>query len=70
MKSHLIVVKKWREMPLKYQIMPEKCRITPEQLLDVKQRRARIILSNLVKEGILLKQGNARSTVYVSKIED
>lgn len=41
-----------------------------EQLLDVKQRRARIILSNLVKEGILLKQGNARSTVYVSKIED
>lgn len=38
-----------------------------EQLLNVKQRRARAVLNNLVKTGCLVKQGNARNTIYVRK---
>ncbi len=38
-------------------------------LLDVKQRRARVILSNMVKDGYLRKEGAARSTTYVKNTE-
>ena len=36
-----------------------------ENLLNVKQRRAREILSKMADEGILLKNGAYKSTVYV-----
>jgi ATP-dependent DNA helicase RecG len=36
-----------------------------EELLAVKQRRARDLLSEMVAQGILEKQGHYRSTVYV-----
>ena len=39
------------------------------ELLDVKQRRARAILSNMVKDGYLRKEGAARSTTYVKNTE-
>ena len=39
------------------------------ELLDVKQRRARVILSNMVKDGYLRKEGAARSTTYVKNTE-
>ena len=35
------------------------------QILDVKHRRARAILLNMVKDGYLRKEGAARSTIYV-----
>lgn len=35
------------------------------KLLGVKQRRARVVLSNMVKSGYLRKKGAARSTRYV-----
>ena len=35
------------------------------ELLGVKQRRARIVLSNMVKSGYLKKKGAARSTIYI-----
>ncbi len=35
------------------------------ELLDVKHRRARTILLNMVKNGYLKKEGAARSTIYV-----
>ena len=40
-----------------------------EKLLNVKQRRAREILSKMADEGILLKNGAYKSTVYVLKKE-
>lgn len=33
--------------------------------VEIKQRRARIILKELVEKDILLKQGSYKSTVYV-----
>ena len=36
-----------------------------EGVLEIKQRRARAILSDMVKEGLLKKQGTARNTIYV-----
>ena len=36
-----------------------------EAVLSIKQRRARVILSKMVDEGILIKQGAYKSTVYV-----
>ena len=39
------------------------------ELLDVKQRRARAILLNMVESGWLKKEGAARSTIYVRNTE-
>ncbi len=36
------------------------------ELLDVKYRRARVILLNMVKDSYLRKKGAARSTIYVN----
>ena len=38
-----------------------------EELLNVKQRRARSILAELVNMGIFERQGSYKSTVYVLK---
>lgn len=35
------------------------------EILDVKHRRARAVLLNMVKDGYLRKEGAARSTIYV-----
>ncbi len=53
-----------------FQFVEEKGRITSHQaemLLEVKQRRARIILGEMVDLGVLERQGSYRSTVYVLK---
>ena len=39
------------------------------ELLEVKHRRARAILLNMVKDGYLRKEGAARSTIYVKNTE-
>lgn len=39
------------------------------ELLEVKQRRARTVLMNMVKEGHLRKEGAARSTIYVKNTQ-
>lgn len=39
------------------------------EILDVKHRRARAILLNMVKDGYLRKEGAARSTIYVKSTE-
>ena len=39
------------------------------ELLEVKQRRARAVLMNMVKDGYLKKEGAARSTIYVKNTE-
>ena len=39
------------------------------EILDVKHRRARAILLNMVKDGYLRKDGAARSTIYVKSTE-
>ena len=39
-------------------------------LLEVKQRRARAILLNMVESGWLKKEGAARSTIYVRNTEE
>lgn len=52
------------------QCVEEKGQITSHQaelLLKVKQRRARIILGEMVDLGVLERQGSYRSTVYVLK---
>lgn len=52
------------------QFTKEKGKITSRQaedLLKVKQRRARSILGELVNMGILERQGSYKSTVYVLK---
>lgn len=36
-----------------------------EELLNVKQRRAREVLSKMVDKGTLIKQGAYKSTVYM-----
>ena len=38
-----------------------------EQLLDVKGRRVRTILFDMVQKGMLEKQGTSRATTYVLK---
>lgn len=40
-----------------------------EQLLQVKERRARVILSDMVKSNILAKKGSYKTTVYIAKGE-
>ena len=39
------------------------------EILDVKHRRARAILLNMIKDGYLRKEGAARSTIYVKNSE-
>ena len=39
------------------------------EVLDVKHRRARAVLRNMVKDGYLRKEGAARSTIYVKNTE-
>lgn len=39
------------------------------EILDVKHRRARAVLLNMVKDGYLRKEGAARSTIYVKNME-
>ena len=39
------------------------------ELLEVKPRRARAVLLNMVKNGYLRKEGAARSTIYVKNTE-
>lgn len=49
-------------------LLKEKRKITAkevENLLQVKGRRARNILYDMMSEGIIVKQGNSRATVYV-----
>jgi ATP-dependent DNA helicase RecG len=38
-----------------------------EKLLDIKERRAREILSNMVKKGILKKIGKTKGSYYILK---
>ena len=40
------------------------------EILDVKHRRARAVLLNMVKDGYLRKEGAARSTIYVKNTEE
>ena len=40
------------------------------ELLDVKHRRARAVLLNMVEDGYLRKEGAARSTIYVKNTEE
>ena len=39
------------------------------ELLEVKPRRARAVLLNMVKDSYLKKEGAARSTIYVKNTE-
>lgn len=40
------------------------------ELLEVKPRRARAVLLNMVKNGYLRKEGAARSTIYIKNKEE
>ena len=55
-----------------YKYVSENVGITTAQamkLLGIKQRRARAVLLNMVKNGYLKKEGAARSTIYVKNTE-
>ena len=55
-----------------YKYVLEKGAITTAEtgvLLEVKHRRARAVLMNMVKDGYLKKEGAARSTIYVKNVE-
>ena len=55
-----------------YKYVLENCSITTAEtveILDVKHRRARAVLLNMVKDGYLRKEGAARSTIYVKNTE-
>ena len=55
-----------------YKYVLEKGSITTAEtveILDVKHRRARAVLLNMVKEGFLRKEGAARNTIYVKNTE-
>ena len=57
---------------VQFQFVKENGKITSSQvetLLEVKQRRARSILSGMVDLGILERQGSYRRTTYVLKDE-
>ena len=56
-----------------YKYVLEKGSITTAEtveILDVKHRRARAVLLNMVKDGYLRKEGAARSTIYVKNTEE
>lgn len=58
------------QQKLIYQFVTENGQITSHQaetLLEVKQRRARIVLGEMVDIGVLERQGSYKSTVYVLK---
>lgn len=58
------------QQKLIYQFVTENGQITSRQaetLLEVKQRRARIVLGEMVDIGVLERQGSYKSTVYVLK---
>ena len=40
------------------------------EILNVKHRRARAVLLNMVKDGYLRKEGAARSTIYIKNTEE
>ena len=40
------------------------------EILDVKHRRARAVLLNMVKDGYWRKEGAARSTIYIKNTEE
>lgn len=55
-----------------FEFIAENGQITSSQaetLLDVKQRRARIILGEMVDQGLLERQGSYKSTIYVLKVD-
>ena len=55
-----------------YKYVPENGSITATEtaeLLEVKPRRARAVLRNMVNDGYLRKEGAARSTIYVKNTE-
>ena len=41
--------------------------VQTQDLLDIKQRRARSILSDMVKKEVIVKVGSAQNTKYVLK---
>ena len=56
-----------------YKYVLEKGSITTAEtveILDVKHRRARAVLLNMVKDGYLRKEGAARSTIYIKNKEE
>lgn len=56
-----------------YKYVLEKGSITTAEtveILDVKHRRARAVLLNMVKDGYLRKEGAARSTIYIKNTEE
>lgn len=61
-----VIIKKQQKKILEY--IKENGKITShqaEELLEVKQRRARIVLVEMVNNGLLEKQGAYKTTVYV-----
>ena len=40
------------------------------EILDVKHRRARAVLLNMVKDGYLRKEGATRSAIYIKNTEE
>ena len=61
-----VIIKKQQNKILEY--IKENGKITSrqtEELLEVKQRRARIVLVEMVNNGLLEKQGAYKTPVYV-----
>ena len=61
-----VIIKKQHKKILEY--IKENGKITSrqaEELLEVKQRRARIVLVEMVNNGLLEKQGAYKTPVYV-----
>lgn len=61
-----VIIKKQQKKILEY--IKENGKITSrqaEELLEVKQRRARIVLVEMVNNGLLEKQGAYKTSVYV-----
>lgn len=61
-----VIIKKQQKKILEY--IKENGKITSrqaEELLEVKQRRARIVLVEMVNNGLLEKQGAYKTPVYV-----
>ena len=56
-----VIIKKQQKKILEYIITSRQT----EELLEVKQRRARIVLVEMVNNGLLEKQGAYKTPVYV-----
>ena len=66
-----VIIKKQQKKILEY--IKENGKITSrqtEELLEVKQRRARIVLVEMVNNGLLEKQGAYKTPVYVININN